>query len=59
MVVLLAGDPKQYCRRISAVLLSKVLRPSDYKCDALRSLAREVFTNNVCGVIIPPVRTPA
>lgn len=38
---------REYLRRVSTALLSRLLRPSDYGCGAVRSLMREVFVNNL------------
>jgi hypothetical protein len=38
---------KEYLRRISTALLSRVVRTRDFNCDAMRTLGREILTNNV------------
>jgi hypothetical protein len=38
---------KDYLRRVSTALLSRVVRARDFNCDPMRTLAREILTNNV------------
>ncbi len=43
----LTSRPKDYLRQVSTAILSRVLRPTDFQCDAVRSVLREVMVFNV------------
>ena len=46
------SQPHAYLRKVSTALLSRLLRPADFQCAALRTLARELMINHVSHVVV-------